>query len=198
MFDFLYLEEWWMETIIAAIIGAVVTLVGIFVSYRLTLKEKFEKSIENQNGEIRNGYYGLSREHDGLSKEHENIINSNKEVNMEVRKTQDIIITLKESFAEEKAKEQMRYENLSKSQMDMVNVADKINAMAQELKGQAAEIVRLNELLKERDAKNISLENDIIQLKKKNKSLESENSRLEKENIELSKPNKKQEVTLGR
>ncbi len=46
MFDFLYSEVWWMETIIAAAIGVIGTIFAAVFAYRSGVKEKLQKILD--------------------------------------------------------------------------------------------------------------------------------------------------------
>ena len=72
MYDFLFQEEWWMETIIAAAITGVVTLVAAYLMYATKVEKKLEK-IEDSNSRMEGQTKLLSGEHRDLSKEHSDI-----------------------------------------------------------------------------------------------------------------------------
>lgn len=69
MYDFLLQEEWWMETITASCITAVVTLFVSFIAYLGRLKE-IERKLDSLHGTkfdlLREDSRGLSQEHDKL------------------------------------------------------------------------------------------------------------------------------------
>ena len=83
MYDFLFQEEWWMETIIAAAITGVVTLVAAYIMYATKVEKKLEKiedsslRMEGQNSSILDKGESqtklLSGEHRDLSKEQSDI-----------------------------------------------------------------------------------------------------------------------------
>ena len=72
MYDFLFQEEWWMETIIAAAITGVVTLVAAYLMYATKVEKKLEK-IEDSNSRMEGQTKLLSGEHRDLSKEQSDI-----------------------------------------------------------------------------------------------------------------------------
>ena len=72
MYDFVFQEEWWMETIIAAAITGVVTLVAAYLMYATKVEKKLEK-IEDSNSRMEGQTKLLSGEHRDLSKEHSDI-----------------------------------------------------------------------------------------------------------------------------
>lgn len=79
MYDFLMTGDWWMKTIVAAIITAVATLAGSWFAYNSKVKKIKEntstlidasKEAEKKHSELSKEHNSLSREHDSLSKEH--------------------------------------------------------------------------------------------------------------------------------
>ena len=95
MYDFLFQEEWWMETIIAAAITGVVTLVAAYIMYATKVEKKLEKiedsslRMEGQNSSILDKGESqtklLSGEHKDLSDEHKDLSNEHKDLSNEHR-----------------------------------------------------------------------------------------------------------------
>ena len=95
MYDFLFQEEWWMETIIAAAITGVVTLVAAYLMYATKVEKKLEKiedsslRMEGQNSSILDKGESqtklLSGEHKDLSDEHKDLSNEHKDLSNEHR-----------------------------------------------------------------------------------------------------------------
>ena len=95
MYDFLFQEEWWMETIIAAAITGVVTLVAAYLMYATKVEKKLEKiedsnlKMEGQNSSILDKGESqtklLSGEHKDLSDEHKDLSNEHKDLSNEHR-----------------------------------------------------------------------------------------------------------------
>ncbi|MDD4565376.1 MAG: hypothetical protein PHE79_07910 [Eubacteriales bacterium] len=151
MYDFLFSEEFWMETIIAAVITAVVTLGVAALYYNYKIKTIFENSKELLRTQIDTSA-GNTREHNNLSKEHNEILKEMSFVNSDVKRTESGIQSIIKDLTEEKTAQNYRYENLTEKQKNIVNSIDNIKAMSDELKRLAGENADLRqELYRERE-----------------------------------------------
>ena len=93
MYDFLFQEEWWMETIIAAIITGVLSFAAAYLAYATKVEKYLEKIVdsnlrmEGQNSSIldkgESQTKSLSRQHKDLSDEHSNLSNEHKDLSNE-------------------------------------------------------------------------------------------------------------------
>lgn len=101
MYNFLLQEDWWMETIIASCITAVVTLIVSYTAYLGRLKD-IENKLDNLNDEkynllreeIKNlsgGHKDLSAGHKDLSDEHKDLSGEHKDLSKEHRILKDEI-----------------------------------------------------------------------------------------------------------
>lgn len=80
MYDFLLMEEWWMETIIASVITAAATLIGSYLAYSAKMQklifrveqlaEAMGKDVDGFRTENKETHAGLSNGHEKLSGEH--------------------------------------------------------------------------------------------------------------------------------
>ena len=95
MYDFLFQEEWWMETIIAAIITGVLSFAAAYLAYATKVEKYLEKIVdsnvrmEGQNSSIldkgENQTQSLSRQHEDLSSEHRDLSSEHRDLSNEHR-----------------------------------------------------------------------------------------------------------------
>lgn len=157
MFDFLLQEEWWMETITASCITAVVTLFVSFIAYMGRLKE-IERKLESLHG---NKFDLLREDSKGLSQEHDKLERNLGEKLSDMGMRQDV---LKDKVFEYINREKGRRENLASilPQQDVLSqiqlLYDKILVLSDEntkLKYQNQQLQeKLNHMSNERDADN--------------------------------------------
>ena len=117
MFDFLFKEEWWRETVIAALIGSVggilVTLIGLTL-----LKDKVDHH-EERSGERK---AALSKEHDALSKEHDAITAG-------LEKNTKLLTYLRE----ERIRDIARQESMKEQRLDIRQAMDILTAATERI-----------------------------------------------------------------
>lgn len=65
MYSFLLSEVWWMNTIIAALITALATMIASAILYRTKLEKIYDKEKE-----LKEDHKGLTQEHKALAQEH--------------------------------------------------------------------------------------------------------------------------------
>lgn len=122
MYDFLVSEVWWMETIVAALITAVVTLIGSFLFYNFKLK-----SIKDDTGNLISGNKELKVEHKELS----------KDILMKVDGVKDQLAVKVDSIRElmvvDQNEHKHRYENLSGSQKLLADSIDNLKGFSDEM-----------------------------------------------------------------
>ena len=157
MFDFLLQEEWWMETITASCITAVVTLFVSFIAYMGRLKE-IERKLESLHG---NKFDLLREDSKGLSQEHDKLERNLGEKLSDMGMRQDV---LKDKVFEYINREKGRRESLASilPQQDVLSqiqlLYDKILVLSDEntkLKYQNQQLQeKLNHMSNERDADN--------------------------------------------
>ncbi len=154
MFDFLLQEEWWMETITASCITAVVTLFIYFIAYMGRLKE-IERKLESLHG---NKFDLLREDSKGLSQEHDKLERNLGEKLSDMGMRQDV---LKDKVFEYINRENGRRESLASilPQQDVLSqiqlLYDKILVLTDENTKLKCQIQQLNEKLNhmhERDA----------------------------------------------
>ena len=95
MYDFLFQEEWWMETIIAAIITGVLSFAAAYLAYATKVEKYLEKIVdsnvrmEGQNSSIldkgENQTQSLSGQHEDLSSEHRDLSSEHRDLSSEHR-----------------------------------------------------------------------------------------------------------------
>lgn len=135
MYDFLYSEVWWMETatiaIITALITAIATVIGVALVYNYKVKTIF-KGVE----EIKAFKDVFMNEHGSLSKEHNDLSKENRTLNFDLR---ECIGKVEHQIIEYVAKDEVRYDNLSEKQKDIVSTVVNVQAMSNEIKFLASE-----------------------------------------------------------
>ena len=146
MYDFLYSEVWWMETLINAVVTIIACLVSSFTAIWATKKQN-DKRMDNiqrnvgKDGLLDAGHTNLSKEHKDLSKEHNDIKLNIKDVisnQKEIRQNTDKIYL---SIEKEFAKSELRYNALTEKDK---NVIDNIQALLKNYQ----ELVYENKLLR--------------------------------------------------
>lgn len=157
MFDFIYQEEFWMETIIAAIITGAFAVIAALITYNYQAKKAIDKlneigehkDLSNEHKKLSNGHKRLSREHDTLKdviNEKVTLLGSNINENKEITRN------VEKMLIEDKTKSEMQYNNLTEKQKIVIDSVENIKALATELKNLQQEnssLVRENKELKE-------------------------------------------------
>lgn len=170
MFDFLYSEVWWMETITTSVIttaGSVLvafaSLVTIYLTYRKdtkSLDKNVEKIMEKQKDVIDNRLI-LNNAQVTLQQEHSEMLALGREIN----KTSDDTNRIVRDIKEEQIRHEQDYKFLSQDHKNMVDILNNAVSIANGMK---------NDVL--------SLQSEITQLKKEVFELKEENSKLRTEN----------------
>ena len=159
MFDFLTSEVWWMETIIAAVIEGLVTIVGALigglVAYKIASNET-KKGVERINEildkvNLIETKANFSNDHQNLKRDHSDLL----EKMSDVSKTASFL-------KDETIKTKAIREEASKRELNPQIIVDTITALTTEL----AELKAENENLKKENA---SLKG---QLQQRNKSID--------------------------
>lgn len=114
-----------METIVAALITAVVTLIGslLFYNYRLKAIKDDTENLSAGNKELRAEHKELSKEHKELSKEHKDL---SKDVFMKVDGIRELIVV-------DQNEHKHRYENLTGSQKILADSIDNLKGFSDEM-----------------------------------------------------------------
>lgn len=206
MYDFLFLEEWWMDLIIGSLItgGAAILAAWLFYNNKVSF---IEKAVEK---DLPTGHDKLSGEHDKLSGEHSKILDKHSElkeiailIKSAVLSTSKTVTDMREDDCAERAREELRYSSLSDKHKDL-NAAitggvDAIKTVQLEFgklsednrklvtelaeqkqltNGYAAELAELRDEYKQ-------LHKDAVQVDKENKELQSQNQRLVQQMLQL-------------
>lgn len=169
MYNFLYQEVFWMETIIASLITAAITasatiLVGI-IAYNFRLRKamsdieeiKEHKGLTAEHNNLSREYKSISAEHNGLSKEHDNIVNN-------ILRVSEVSAQIKEILVTEKVENKNRYENLTEKQKNIVNIMDAVKALSDEMKLLVEENKALKEKIQnvENQNQNLKVQNQLL------------------------------------
>jgi len=146
MFDFLYQEEFWMETIVAAVITGAITLIGIMVTYNYKAKQFWDKidTIAKHEG-LSKEHIDLGKEHTDLSKEHKELSKEHRQINdtvsekvsglsASINENKEITRSVKEMLVEDKTKSECQYSNLTEKQKAIIDSISKLENFAEELK----------------------------------------------------------------
>lgn len=88
MYNFLLQEEWWMETIIAAVLTAGATLIATWIMYSSKMN-KVADQVEQLKAMIDKGGDKRQAEHKELSAEHKELSGEHKELSREHRELKD-------------------------------------------------------------------------------------------------------------
>ena len=125
MFDFLFMEEWWMETVIAALIAAIggILAARVGLSYKLNKLNDKADHHEERSGERK---AALSKEHDAitaaLSKEH-NALTAGLEKNTK-------LLTY---LREERIRDIARQESMKEQRLDIRQAMDILTAATERI-----------------------------------------------------------------
>jgi len=124
MYDFLLQEEWWMDTIIAACITAVVTLLGSFIAYqvKIAVMQKEIHDLLEKLKDLSGEHKGLSGEHKDLSGEHKGLSGEHKDLSKEHRNLKDEIHKVIVYQESEKTAREMAGRTLT-GETELVNMA---------------------------------------------------------------------------
>lgn len=176
MYQFLYSEVWWVETIIASLITAGVTLVGSFFAYNYKLKKiqddavSINKKLEKQNEKLEKQNEDFRIHHSFLNEHDHNL----KDIQKTVGRMDINLSRVDCSIIEEKQKQKIRYKNLTQSQKSIVASIENLSAFSDEFqrlqventflrtqnKNLEEEIGRCNERIENLENKIDSYEND--------------------------------------
>lgn len=128
MFDFLWMEEWWMETIVAALISGICGIVvgvlalGPKLNQILARLDLLETKHTHSNGD-------LSKEHGGLSRDHKDLSKENQAISGQINgAAQDLRV-----LREEQMKTEQYQQTLTEKQLDLQLTAEHIKAMSGEI-----------------------------------------------------------------
>lgn len=158
MFNFLYSEVWWMNTIIAALITGMVALIGSYFMYLgktnkildkiADLKEATSKHSEGHTG-LSIEHAGLAKEHADLSKEHLMIQNAIHQIEAISEKTGKTVTDIGYGIREEKNLAKMRNEAMTSDQQKLEDTITKGVESISALKEKFASVILENKELRE-------------------------------------------------
>ena len=160
MYDFLFQEEWWMETIIAAAITGAVTLVAAYLMYATKVEKKLEK-IEDSNSRMEGQTKLLSGEHRDLFKEHSDIkseiqkVIANQEKEKAVREAYGKVIPEGDTF---KHMADAIYMHSVQLQQEVTILNDKIAQLNKENHDQKLQIISLQDKIQKLKQQKVSKE----------------------------------------
>ena len=169
MFDFFFQEEFWVETIISAIITGGLSVAATLITYNYKLKEIRDKmndvaehkDLTREHKDLSREHRDLSREHEGLSKEHEQLkVEMADKVSMlgtSVNENKEVTRSIKEMLVEDRTKSEFQYNNLTEKQKGIIDSVSRLNDFAEEMKILQSERNSLLEENKELKAENRNL-----------------------------------------
>lgn len=159
----LTLEEFIMETIISALIGALSAIIVSIISYVGLVKRDYkdlDKKISVDNLNLSNGHKTLSKEHQGLEKQ---LSEKHQSITKQQEKIENTVVWLKENVIEERGKK----EKLSQQTLDIDKSLNHINALFVSLQNTQLENQQLKREIQELRAENERLKNQLKQYKQK-------------------------------
>lgn len=184
MFDFIYSEVWLMETIITAVLAAVVALITAYFMYLGKMNKVLDKikeltkeheGLSNSHMDLSGEHKGLSGEHKGLSDEHKAILSDGRKIIDTTERTGRIVDDMRSSAEKENEAQRYRYDNLTEKQKSITeNVIDTVKAF-EALKD---EFLCVNE-------KNSTLQSRMQIISEESNELKTFNAKLEWKNHEL-------------
>lgn len=162
MFDFFFQEEFWVETIISAIITGGLSVAAALITYNYKLKEIRDKMNDvAEHKDLSREHKDLSREHEDLSREHEQLkVDMADKVSMlgtSVNENKEVTRSIKEMLVEDRTKSEFQYNNLTEKQKDIIDSVSRLNDFAKEMKILQSERNSLLEENKELKAENRNL-----------------------------------------
>lgn len=199
MYDFLFLEEWWIDLIISALItgGAAILAAWLFYNNKVSF---IEKAVEK---DLPTGHDKLSGEHDKLSGEHSKILDKHSElkeiailIKSAVLSTSKTVTDMREDDCAERAREELRYSSLSDKHKDLnaaitggvdaiKTVQLELGKLSEDNRKLVTELAEQKQLtngyaadLKEQKDEYNQFYKDAVQVFKENKELQSQNQRL--------------------
>ena len=191
MFDFLYSEVWWMETIIAAGISAVAALLCSYFMYssktdkimekQESHSEQLAKLLEMSPGKEPKSNpicVSLREDHQKLGNDHTKIMFLGKEINKTAGDTNRIVHTIKD----EQLRRQKDYELLSKEHQNMSDVLKDAGIVAG---GLQRELLEMQGKLTQLQGETEHLRQENQKLAAQIRSIAEEKEALKKENGQL-------------
>lgn len=213
MYNFLFLEEWWMDLIISALItgGAAILAAWIFYNQKVSFIERaVEKDLPKGHDKLSGEHDKLSGEHDKLSGEHTKILDKHNDlkemaiiIKSAVLNTSKTVTEMREDDCAERAKEELRYNSLSDKHKGLnaaiTDGVDAIKTVQLELGKLSEDNSKLStELAEQKHLANSyavelaelrdeykQLHKDAVQVDKENKELQSQNQRLVQQMLQL-------------
>lgn len=146
MYDFLFQEEFWMETIIAAFITGISGIIAGVLGSCLLYNKKLQNILDGIN--TLKLHRELSQEHKDLSREHSQIAGNVTEkismlntsvtekismLNMSVAENKKITRSVKEMLIEDKSNSEYQYASLTEKQKDIINSINKLSDFGSEM-----------------------------------------------------------------
>lgn len=142
MYDFLFQEEFWMETIIAAFITGISGIIAGVLGSCLLYNKKLQNILDGINTlklhrELSQEHKELSQEHKDLSREHSQIAGNVTEkialLNTSVAENKEITRSVKEMLIEDKSNSEYQYASLTEKQKDIINSINKLSDFGTEM-----------------------------------------------------------------
>lgn len=168
MCDFFVSEVWWMETIIASLISASVTLLGSFIFYNYSIRKigdttgRIENSVADKHKDLSTEHKGLSTEHDCILEAQNTLQHIGSSLREEQREERRKLERLHEFMLEKDAAQEHRYHLLSSDHQRMVGeVQQGVNAFTVLIE----EVGRLNQKCKQLEiqTQQVTQERDIME-----------------------------------
>jgi len=164
MYNFLFEEAFWMETIISAIITGGMALLGVYI----TAKSLYSKSVND----LLNGQKDLSVEHKDLSKEHRDLFKEHSNLSKEHDDLKQLLLKnldISNSMFTDKKAEELRMQILDNKCQNIINDIKEISELPKIIMELVEENAKLKEQIKNLEHKNnklkrLDLEKDDLEM----------------------------------
>lgn len=168
MFEFIYEEAYWVQTIITALITALATIIAAVITSACIYNSKLKKGFDEISKILTLSDASVIK-HNDLSNEHSNLSKEHSEIRIRIDETKVDVSSIANMIIEEKAKDEMRFNNLTDKQKAIVSSVDNLKRFADEMKSLQEEKMNLQE-------ENSKLLHDNNSLKEKCNGLISQNN----------------------
>lgn len=171
MYNFLFEEAFWMETIISAIITGGMALLGVYI----TAKSLYSKSVNdllNGQKDLSVEHKDLSKEHRDLSKEHRDLFKEHSNLSKEHDDLKQLLLKnldISNSMFTDKKAEELRMQILDNKCQNIINDIKEISELPKIIMELVEENAKLKEQIKNLEHKNnklkrLDLEKDDLEM----------------------------------
>lgn len=193
MYDFFYSEVWWMDTIWTGLITAGATIVAAIIAYQVSISKLLDRSeaLLKEHEAREEEHSDLSKEHSDRSKEHKELSKENQEIKHILSDRTDqmlrtlsgvgrTVTSIKELAVEEKARQEMEYNSLDRSDQRIIDL----------LLESSKSITVLSEKFMRLNSDNQALQAQLERLEQRNQTLDAQVTELRDQNNRLTTENK--------